>query len=109
MIINILCTDIKNFYFIFNGSFLGFCCCKFCGRRGVRNFDFGILRDSVALDTFLIRINTGVAVRDLSYSIATHVIVCSSLSRRANSRTKYLLPFMNDEIFLISMFTRIRH
>ena len=65
MLINILYVDIENFYFIFNAPFGGggFCFCKFCGRRGVRKFDFGILRDSVALDSSLITMTVGVAER----------------------------------------------
>lgn len=55
--------------------------------------------------------NIGVAVKDFSYSIVTHICVCSSLSRRANSGSCKIFTAFYEEagIFHISVFTRIRH
>jgi hypothetical protein len=41
--------------------------CTFGGWRGTSNFDFGISSD-IPLDIALIKVNIGVAVKDLSYS-----------------------------------------
>jgi hypothetical protein len=47
----------------------------------MRDFDFGMLRSNIAIDTFLIKVNSGITVKNLSSSIFVLIDVWGLTSR----------------------------